>query len=441
MNLLTALSQAATLPPHELAALTAWCSTFYPFQRAWMLEPEQFAIYLKSRKIGISYTPAAACTLWGAYLGETTTVLSVGEREALEVLEFAKRHADVLAQLGSRMAKAYRKGEQLIFASGGRIVALPSSSGGRSYGGNVVLDEFAYVPNQTKLWDGAGAVAMHGFRVRVLSTPNGIGEDFHNLWTNPQANRGYSKHLTTVDAAISQGMKVDLDACWKMAKGDPRIFDQLFRCKFLDGAEQYIPSEAIELCSADVIQASREDTAYAGLDIGRTADRTVLVVLRVDRAGVARVVAIHERKRTSSDDLDNLARIAFETHNVRRLCVDASGLGVFPAERMQRVWGANAVEPVVFTQQSKEDLATTMYTRFCDHIGPDPKDPTARKLYIPRIDTRLRDDIASLRREVTSAGNVRYTAPVTDRGHADRAWALALALHACSGPNRQRHES
>jgi hypothetical protein len=42
----------------------------------------------------------------------------------------------------------------------------------------------------------------------------------------------------------------------------------------------------------------------------------------------------------------------------------------------------------------------------------------------------LRDDLRAIRREITSAGNVRYTAPHNASGHADRAWALFLALHA-----------
>ena len=39
---------------------------------------------------------------------------------------------------------------------------------------------------------------------------------------------------------------------------------------------------------------------------------------------------------------------------------------------------------------------------------------------------------ASIRRIVTKQASVRYDAPNTDKGHADRAWALALAVYAAA---------
>lgn len=401
------------------------------------------AMYSKGRQIGISHATAAACVVWGAFLGETTTVISVGERESIEVLDKAEKHAEMLVRLGSKWAVCHKKGTELQFASGGRIIALPSTSAGRSFTGNVVLDEFAYVENPKKLWDGAAAVSLRGYRMRVVSTPNGVGNDWHNLWTNPKANAGWAKHETTLEEAMADGMVVDIADCWAIAKGDPRLFDQLFRCKFLDGAEQYIPSEAIAACSSDDIYCTPECPAYGGLDIGRTADRTVLYIIRVDTSGLAHTIHIELRKRTSSDDLDALAELAFTKFRVRRLCVDATGLGAFPVERMQKRHGALRVEAVTFTTDSKEDLATTLYSRLTAGARKDG----ARTVYgpglvvIPRVDKDLRDDLCALRRTVTSSGAVRYDAPVTDRGHADRAWALALALHGCTGPDRRRHES
>jgi len=48
---------------------------------------------------------------------------------------------------------------------------------------------------------------------------------------------------------------------------------------------------------------------------------------------------------------------------------------------------------------------------------------------------RVPQELASIRRIITAAGNIRYDAPRTSEGRADRAWALALALYACSTPN------
>lgn len=419
------------LPPREQTAFEAWSQTFYRFQSEWLFEPEDYALAVKSRQIGFSHSTAGVGTMWGVAFGETTTFISVGEREAKEVLEKAKAHAGMLRDFGSRWAKVKGKdsAEEVRFASGGRLIALPQTSAGRSFSGNVFLDEYAYLERPDKVWDGASSVTMHGYRLRVASTPNGVGNAFHGLATDPKQHAGYALHTIPIERAIADGMRVDMDRCWKMAKGDPRLFDQLFHCKFLDGALQYIPSAAIAACSTDDLY-TYDGEYYGGLDIGRTADLTALVIGRLCPDGIIRTQAIHTCKRTSQEALDALVAYGFAKYSLKRLCVDSSGLGAFPAEAMQKKFGRMRVEPVVFTQNVKEDLATTLF-QFV----------TARELLLPLTDEALpdgepgaaealRQDIASIKREITSAGNVRYDAPHTDEGHADRAWALALMLHA-----------
>lgn len=361
-------------------------------------------------------------------LGETTTVISVGEREALEVVEKARLHAEALTKLGSHWARPTSKSStQVPLASGGRILALPSTSGGRSYSGNVILDEFAYHQHPEKVWDGAGGTVMHGFKLRVLSTPNGVGNLFHHLWSDESASRGYSKHRVTLDEALAQGLKVDMAECWKMARGDTRVFDQMFRCAFLDGEAQYLPTELINRAITDE-EAPREGDTFAGLDVGRTADRTELIVVRY-AAGVWWIIHRESRKRTQYEDLEALAALAIHTFKARRLCVDATGMGSFPAEQLQKRFGRFRVEPFVFTQQSKEELATTLYQRLVDE-----------SLRIPRAESKIREDLCAIRRIITTAGNVRYDAPQTEAGHADSAWSLALALHAGARPAGRKTE-
>lgn len=418
-----------TLPASEYAALSAWIDSFYPFQREWLLEPARFAAMVKSRQTGNSLTTAAAVVLWAAFLGETSTVISIGEREAFEVLEKSQTHAEILSQLGSKFAHAVKRGGELRFpASGGRVIALPTSSGGRSFTGNVFLDEYAYVEHPEKVWDAAAGSAMHGYRMRVGSTPNGTGNDFHKLITDKSANRGWSIHRFPIQRALDEGMPVNVADCWTMAKGDERIFRQLFECEFLDGALQYIPTPLIDACCVEDCYCY-DGTNYGGIDIGRTHDLTVLYVVREDSLGIKWFQAVERIKRTSHDDLDALVDSAFTKYGCARVAIDSTGLGSFPTERFQQHYGEQRVVAVPFTQQSKEELATSLYQHFAD-----------REIRILATDEPLRNDIAALRRIVTAAGNVTYDGPRTDAGHIDNAWALALAIAACGGAPNVRTE-
>jgi len=415
------------LPEKEWRAVSAWLTTFYGYQQNWLLDWERFSLLLKCRQIGASHAYAAANVLWGM-LGETTTVISVGEREAIEYLEKVARHSRALQRLGSHWASAQISATAVKFATGGRVLALPSTSGGRSYSGSIVLDEAAYYQHPEKIWDGAGATVMRGGRMRILSTPNGVGNLFHKLWSDPKSNRGYRKHATTIDQARADGYKISDETLWRMARGDPRVYSQMFACSFLDGELQYIPTALISDAATEDIYCHSGET-FAGLDIGRVNDRTSLRIIKRDADGVMWNIHGESLSRTSSDDIDRLASVALNDFRCSRLCVDSTGMGAFPAADLQKRYGRFKVEPVTFTMQSKEDMATTMYQAFAE-----------RAMRIPRDDEQLRNDLCAIRRIVTSAGNIRYDAPQTDDGHGDDAWALALAIYASARPDKRRRE-
>lgn len=434
-----------TFPPHELLAVASWLNTFYRFQLEWLLDFGRFSLISKARQIGASHTVAAMLVLW-AMLGESTTVISIGEREAEEVITKAENHALVLATLGSEWAIPRQHGEQVDIATGATIRALPTSSGGRSYTGNVFLDEIGYYKDPDSVWDAASGSTLHGYRLRVASTPNGVGNLWHGLWTDPTQHAGYRLHETTIDDAIRDGMRVDIAECWKMARGDSRVFDQLFRCKFLDNDSQYIPSEFLTAAeraygdnplpgAAGIVDLTscREEGLefYGGLDIGLKRDRTVLVIIAVCRAtGEWWVVHIESHKRTDQQLIEELVAKAFNFFHCRRFCADATGIGSIPAQSLGKKWGIR-FEGVPFSAPVKEDLATGMYESMSNGLARLPKvfDYNGQ-----REAALLRDDMCAIRRTVTRAGNVRYDAPQTKSGHADRAWALMLARSAGSVP-------
>jgi len=416
--------------PQEAAALEAWSSTFHRYQLRWLFEPARYAIFNKCRQIGGTYTIAAWTLLRAAYFAQPNYIVSKGEDEGLIALEYARKHAEVLGVLGSRLVQVTRaRATSLEFASGGMIDVRPSTSGARGYHGNVVLDEFAYHQHPDLVWESAAGATFHGYDLRMLSTPNGIGNQFHGFWKDKKKSRDWAGHSVTVWDAQRDGMQVDLDHCRKMARGDKRLFGQMFECKFLDADDQYLPTDLLQDAQQDMIWTSNGAT-YAGLDIGSTVDRTELVVVRVTPDGTRNVIATQTCKRTEYGDLVRLVETALHQHRCVRICIDATGIGIFPAQQLQAHFGRTKVEPVMFTASVKEELAGVLFQVLQD-----------RKLKLPPDDEQMFDDLCSLRRIVTTAGNIRYDAPHTDEGHADKAWALALALHACAKPISYRHES
>ncbi|MBA3833597.1 MAG: hypothetical protein H0X34_17230, partial [Chthoniobacterales bacterium] len=162
-----------------------------------------------------------------------------------------------------------------------------------------------------------------------------------------------------------------------------------------------------------------------GLDIGESRDRTTLAIVK--RIGDKRsLIHLESHKLTDDKLLDDLAAKAIGVYHCQRVAIDKTGLGLFPSKRIKQVYGSK-IEQVDFTSGSKEDLATGLY----DAVQAEEIELPASYLFngVDEIPL-LRDDVYAIRRLVTAAGNVRYDAPRTAAGHADRAWALMLAIHA-----------
>ncbi len=148
------------------------------------------------------------------------------------------------------------------------------------------------------------------------------------------------------------------------------------------------------------------------MDIGRKRDLTVLWVIRaIGRRYVTAGLSVLERRPFSEQGelIDRSIRAG-----VRRLCIDATGVGLQLSEEAEQRW-PGMVEGVTFTMATKARMAALV------------KDAMERNaLEIPDC-PEIRKDLHRVRRQVTAAGNVRFAAPRAG-DHADRFWALALAL-------------
>jgi len=153
------------------------------------------------------------------------------------------------------------------------------------------------------------------------------------------------------------------------------------------------------------------------VDVGRVHDLTVIwVVERLEDVCFTRQVACLE-KATFAEQEERLYGI-LALPNLKRCCIDQTGMGRQFAERAAQRFGEYKVEGINFTSGVKEDLAYATRAAF-----------EKKTVRIP-ADKWIRADLRSLRKEATASGHTRFTGERTQLGHADRFWALALALHA-----------
>ena len=98
---------------------------------------------MKSRQIGFSHATAAGAVLGALIHRRPQVILSASEDLSAEVLDKAKRHAEVLAAFGYPGANrlVVDNATEVAWKDGGRIVALPASPRtARSFTGDVWLD-------------------------------------------------------------------------------------------------------------------------------------------------------------------------------------------------------------------------------------------------------------------------------------------------------------
>ena len=146
---------------------------------------DRYSLILKARQIGFS-TLVASFAYWAAqYPDRPILMLSRTEREAIKLLQKSKYGRQFLPEWMKFRAGPYNETQTRIeFANSSYVESLPSASDparGES-AWLIVVDEMAFLPNSEEAWGAIEPVADVGGRVIMLSTANGEGNLFHQLW-------------------------------------------------------------------------------------------------------------------------------------------------------------------------------------------------------------------------------------------------------------------
>jgi len=153
-------------------------------------ETHRFSVILKSRQLGIS-TLAAAYALWLSLFYKDKAILIIATKLAV-AQNFIKKVKVMLQNLPSWLIMPQIRSDTkqtVEFSNGSSIKAIPTSDdAGRSEALTLlIVDEAAFISNFDELWTGLYPTLSTGGRAIVLSTPNGVGGQFHKLYAEGES--------------------------------------------------------------------------------------------------------------------------------------------------------------------------------------------------------------------------------------------------------------
>lgn len=237
--------------------------------------------------------------------------------------------------------------------------------------------------------------------------------------------------LAFVDENVSYFPTHIIDACTYAAPDDSEYdeFGDKGRSVIIEKAERF-PIEtkyrnvlfyrcaSLEELAFKVLGGAVSPNLYAGYDVGRRKDKSELTV--TEEIELSPEVNLHvvrlciQMDRKPFEEQKALLRQVMKTVPVRKLGIDAQGIGMNLAEDMDREFPGR-VEQVALEGEWKDRAAQMMKIRFENQLVAIPQDEA------------LKRQIGSIKKKVSDSGYVRYDADKDREHHGDKFWSLALA--------------
>ena len=432
-----------------------------------------------SRQIGKSYTLAAwAVQRLLLFPGRLVTVLSnsrdngaefvlkaeevcrrLGQAiEAIEV-ESNKEALDARSDLSEDLKYEAMRFEIKITVKGqvGRIKVLAANPRtARGFSGDLILDEFAFHENSAAIWEAAEPIisANKDFLCRIASTGNGKRNMFYQLISAGdipyyRVRRSDAWAMGELKIySIKSGHEVTPDEARRQA-ADKRAYDQNYECAFNDENAVLLTQELISAAEkanipideqtwsvASIQRMYRaEGELFVGQDFARVGDLSVQAVFeKVGRVKRMIGLLIMQDMRIKAQ-FEEFAKVG-SLPKFRRACFDMTGNGLGLFEMAEEKFGSHRIEGVNFsstepvtdriqsegrkapTAKVTEIMATDLVAEFED-----------RTIEIT-ADAALRDDLRKPEKITSPGGRVSIAAVRDAKDHADRFWAIALAVRA-----------
>ena len=221
----------------------------YPFQDDCVdnFIANRFNVIVKSRQLGLS-TLVAAYAVWLAVFYKDKNILVIATKLAV-AQNFIKKVKVAIRGLPPWLVlpEIIGNNKQLIeFSNGSSIKAIPTSDdAGRSEALSLlIIDEAAFVRNFDDLWMGLYPTLSTGGRAIVLSTPNGVGGQYYDLYMQAAAGENDFHPIK-----LPWDVHPERDDEWFAAEAKqmkPQQIAQELMCDFAASGDTFLTSREIE---------------------------------------------------------------------------------------------------------------------------------------------------------------------------------------------------
>jgi phage FluMu gp28-like protein len=248
------------------------------YQSRWVQDRSRFKIGKWTRQGGKSFATSLEAVLdcyeTEAQGGRTKWVfLSAGERQSKELMATAAMHARAIGLAIEEIEGTFKaednteyKQLEIVFPGGSRIIGLPANpSTARGHSAHILLDEFAFHKDSRAIWTALFPTVTRGYKIRIISTPQGRKNKFYELWTakalqvwdgeayeHKGERGGYSKHGVDIMQAVGMGLELRNDEGaaiepedLRLALNDDEAWHQEYLVEFLDETTAFLPYDLI----------------------------------------------------------------------------------------------------------------------------------------------------------------------------------------------------
>jgi hypothetical protein len=238
----------------------------FPFQEKTLTQfaNNRFNIVLKSRQTGIS-TLSAGYALWKMIFNSDFNVLVIATKQ-----DVAKNLVTKVRVMHELLPTWLKNGSMednklsLRLTNGSQIKAIASSpDAGRSEALSLLIfDEAAFIDDIDEIWVAAQSTLSTGGSCIALSTPNGVGNWFHQTWLGAEESRNPFNTIR-----LHWTVHPERDQKWRDQQGELlgiKKAAQECDCDFVSSGETVIEPETLMFYKETYIQEPIEKGGFDG---------------------------------------------------------------------------------------------------------------------------------------------------------------------------------